>query len=57
MTPLIRPEYIHIKLSDLPDEIMTQYKLKDKTTTKGMVFIAVTRGMYGFPQAGLLANE
>ena len=57
MTPLIRPEYIRIKLSDLPNEIITQYNLADKATPKGMVFIAVTRGMYGFPQAGLLANE
>ena len=57
MTPLLHPEYICIKLSNLPDEIITQYKLKDKTTHKGMVFIAVTRGIYGFPQAGLLANK
>eukprot|EP00804_Cyclotella_cryptica_P013847 CCRYP_018164-RA/>CCRYP_018164-RA protein AED:0.27 eAED:0.27 QI:0/0/0/1/0/0.5/2/0/542 len=57
MTPLICPEYIRIKLSDLPDEIITQYKLHNKATSKCMVFIAVTRDMYGFPQAGLLANE
>ena len=57
MTPLIRPEYIRIKLSDLPDEIITQCNLKDKATNKGIVFIAVIRGMYGFPQASLLENK
>jgi hypothetical protein len=27
MTPLLRPKYIHIKLSDLPNEIIEQYNL------------------------------
>ena len=30
MTPLLRPEYIRIKLSDLPEEIIQQYKLHNK---------------------------
>ena len=57
MTPLLRPEYIRIKLSDLPQEIIDQYQLKDKVNKNGMVFVAVTKGMYGLPQSGLLANE
>ena len=32
MTPLARPEYIRVKLSDLPDEIINEYKLKIKAT-------------------------
>jgi hypothetical protein len=57
MTPLLRPKYIRIKLSDLPDEIIAEYQLHEKATHHGMVFVAVTKGMYGLPQAGLLANE
>ena len=57
MTPLLRPEYIRIKLSDLPDEIIRQYKLNDKVNKNGMIFVKVTKGMYGLPQSGLLANE
>eukprot|EP00804_Cyclotella_cryptica_P026859 CCRYP_019906-RA/>CCRYP_019906-RA protein AED:0.37 eAED:0.37 QI:0/0/0/1/0/0/2/0/95 len=30
MTPLLRPKYIRIKLSDLPGEIICEYKLTDK---------------------------
>ena len=32
MNPLARPEYIRVKLSDLPDEIINEYKLKIKAT-------------------------
>ena len=29
MTPLKRPEYIRMKMSDIPQEIIEEYKLKD----------------------------
>ena len=57
MTPLSRPEYIRVKLSDIPDEIINEYKLKDKATKDGSVYIVANRGMYGLPQSGLLANQ
>ncbi len=57
MTPLKRPEYIKMRLSDIPEEIIKEYGLREKATSDGSVFIEVNRGMYGLPQAGLLANE
>ena len=57
MTPLHRPEFIRIKLSDIPDEVIEEYKLKEKATQNGSVYIRAKRGMYGLPQAGLIANE
>eukprot|EP00804_Cyclotella_cryptica_P026100 CCRYP_013955-RI/>CCRYP_013955-RI protein AED:0.47 eAED:0.47 QI:0/-1/0/1/-1/1/1/0/200 len=56
MTPLMRPEYLRVKLTDIPAEIITEYKLRNKVNKNGFVFIEVTKGMYGLPQAGLLAN-
>jgi hypothetical protein len=56
MTPLLCPEYIRIKLTDLPDEIIRQYKLNDKVNKNSHIHLSVTRGMYGLPQSGLLAN-
>ena len=56
MTPLQRPEYIHVSLSDLPDEIIEKYKLKD-IAMKGAVHIVANRVMCGLLQASLLANE
>jgi hypothetical protein len=57
MTPLKRPEYVKIKLSDIPEEIIVEYKLHDLANADGSVYIEATRGMYGLPQAGLIANE
>jgi hypothetical protein len=43
--------------TDIPDEIIHEYRLKKKVDHKGFVNLEVTKGMYGLPQAGLLANE
>ena len=56
-TPLNRKEYLKMKLSDMPDNIIQQYNLEEKATTDGWVYIAVKKGMYGLPQAGILAQE
>jgi hypothetical protein len=39
MTPLSRPEYIRVKLSDIPDEIIKEYNLKSKATKDGSIYI------------------
>ena len=57
MTPLKRPEYIRIKLADIPKEIIDEYKLCNKATPDGSVYIVANRGMKRLPQAGLLANK
>jgi hypothetical protein len=56
-TPLKRPEYIRLHIDDIPQEVIDEYKLKDKVTEKGYIYVKATKGMYGLPQAGLLANE
>jgi hypothetical protein len=49
MTPLKRPEYGRVKLTDIPDEIIEEYKLHEKATSDGWVYFKVIRGMYGLP--------
>jgi len=56
-TPMDRPEYIRMKISDIPDEIIAEYNLKDIVEPDGSVFIEVLCSMYGLPQSGLLSNE
>jgi len=41
MTTMTRPEYMHMKIKDLPEEFVTMYNLTNKAT----------------PQAGILAQE
>ncbi len=55
MTPLHRPEFIQIKLTDIPGKVIKEYKLRELATKNGSIYIRAKRGMYGIPQAGLLA--
>jgi hypothetical protein len=55
--PLARPEYIQIKISYIPEEIINEYNLRNKVTESDHVHIEANKGMYGFLQAGLIANK
>ena len=55
-TDLPCKEYLKIPISDIPQEIINEYKLMDKVHN-GFICIKVIKGMYGLPQAGILANN
>ena len=55
-TPLDRPEYVCIKISDIPEEFITQYNLTIYTHG-GWVYFEINKGVYGLKQAGRLAND
>ena len=46
-----------LQLKLIPDEIIAQYNLREKADNKGWVYVCIELGMYGLPQAGLLANK
>ena len=56
-TPMTRFKYMRLKLSDLPDNVVRHYKLDDKVTKDGYVYVEIRRGMYGLPQARLFAQN
>ena len=56
-TPLTRYEYLRLKMKDLPEDVIEEYKLNDKATADGYVYCEIRRGMYGLPQAGILAQQ
>ena len=56
-TPLALPKIFCIKLSDIPLEIVQEYKLKDIATDNRYVYVKATKGMYGLHQAKLLAKR
>ena len=57
MSPLKRPEYAKIELSDIPKEVITEYKLHQFATPDEWVYVQVTQAMYGLPQAGSLRQD
>jgi hypothetical protein len=54
-TPLGRFEYMVINSLSLPQETIKKYDLI-KLSQDGKVYIEIQKGMYGLPQAGILAN-
>jgi hypothetical protein len=55
-TPLDRYEYMKMPMRLIPDIIIDHYGLLEKSLN-GDVYMEIRRGMYGLPQAGILANK
>jgi hypothetical protein len=55
-TPLGRFEYMVINLASFSQETIEKYDLIE-LAKDGKVYIEIQKGMYGLPQAGILANE
>jgi hypothetical protein len=55
-TPLDRFEYMKMPLSLFPQDIIDHYGLNDKVSN-GYVYMEICKGMYGLPQADILANK
>ena len=54
--PLDRYEYMKMPMRLIPDDIIEHYGLKEKALN-GYAYMEICRGMYGLPQAGILANK
>ena len=54
-TPMANYEYMFIPLNQIPQEIIDHYNLHN-IVNKGKVYVEIRRGMYGIPQAGILAE-
>jgi hypothetical protein len=57
MTPMKQYEYFRMKLDLFPQDIIDKYDLTNKVDQNGNVHCEVRRGMYGLPQAGIIAQE
>ncbi len=56
-TPMARYEYMWLKLTDIPEEIIIEYNLREIATKDGYVYCEIRKGMYGLPQAGIIAQQ
>ncbi len=57
MTPMVDFEYMQLRLYLIPDEIIDKYHLRNLVDDQGWVYVEIRMGMYGLPQAGILANK
>ncbi len=56
-TPMERVEYMRLKISDIPEEVIQHYNLMSLVTQDEYVYCEITRGMYGLLQSGIIAQE
>ena len=56
-TPMPRPEFGRVKLSDIPEEIIEEYKLREIATKDDWVYFRADKTHYGLPQAGSLSHD
>ena len=54
--PLNQYEYMQMPLKLFPEDIIQHYYLQEKALN-GYVYVEIWRGMYGLPQAAILANK
>ena len=52
-----RSGYMRIHIILIPPDIITQYNLNDLVYHDGWICMEIIRGIYGPPQAGVLANN
>ncbi len=56
-TPMARQEYMRLKIMDILEEIIKQYKLRDIVTPDKYVYCKIKKGMYGIPQSRIIAQQ
>ena len=55
-TPMESPEYVRVKLEDIPKEFIKEYHLLDNECHE-WVYFEIVRGCYGLLQSRKLAND
>ncbi len=56
-TPMARYKYMQLHIADIPDNVLEHYNLRDKATSDGYIYCKIQKGMYGLPQAGIIAQQ
>ncbi len=56
-TLMARYEYMQLRIADMPDDVIEHYNLRDKATSNGYIYCKIQKGMYGLPQAGIIAQQ
>ncbi len=54
---MTRYEYMRLKLADMPNNVIEHYKLRNVATLDGYIHCEIQKGMYGLPQAGIIAQQ
>jgi hypothetical protein len=56
-TPMTRYEYMQLKLSNMPEDIIAHYHLLNIATPNGYIYCKIHQGMYGSCKRGSLPRR
>ena len=56
-TPMERYKYMRLKLAELPEDFVSEYKLQDKVTKDGYIYLEIRKVMYSLQATGILAQR
>ena len=54
-TPMKRYKYTQLKISDMPNDVIEHYNLHEIATPDEFIYCEIQKGMYGLPQAEIIA--
>ena len=50
-------EFMRLKIADIPKNSIKLYNLRKLATPGGYIYVRIQKGMYGLPQAGIIAQQ
>jgi hypothetical protein len=56
-TPMAQYKYMGLQIADMPNDVIKHYNLTYLVTPDGYVYCKIKKGMYGLPQAGIIAQQ
>ena len=56
-TPMDWPEFMQLKLADIPEKFIELYNIRKLATPDEYIYVRVQKGVYGLPQAGIIAQQ
>ena len=52
-----RKEYMRMELKKFPEDVIKHYNLRELATNDGKLYVEISKGIYGLPQAGIIPQE
>ncbi len=56
-TPMAQYKYMQLQIANMPDDVIKHYNLTNLATPDGYIYCKIQKGMYGLPQAGIIAQQ
>ncbi len=56
-TPMAWYKYMRLWIANIPNDVIEHYNLTDLAMQDGYVYCEIQKGMYGLPQARIIAQQ